>query len=519
MVDHELARPDRQILDAVARLAGVDRVVVIDETLVGESRSTFAVAAGHDELVVKIVPGAQRAMDNQRRLVRLVCDLRRRGYPAPEYVGAGESAGTIFTIQRRLPGQTLHRGPGMPPAPELFAAVLPSLLAAVELQRDAGDLAQPPWPGWLLDTIEAGGDGYCLHATMHQATRTAALLRRLQALARRNRRDEAQARDVVHFDMNPANILHADGCLSGVVDWNIPFDGAGQGDRGFDIATLLFYTYDIERTREALWERALAISGLAWTTVYLCHLSLRQVEWSRRHSPGAPTKHVSWPSPKPCCTTARREARDETGPNAAQRNWCPASCRCALPADRPVGELTDQVGVPVVAGVLLDHVDVDPPQGAGFTCPGEAGVAEAAGIGRLPARLAFGLPSRQVGFPFGAVQGNHLAVFDGGVVPDAGRAGLPLQDPPEPGALDLGHVPDQAMQGEPGGCHGARLPRVIVSALALQQQRRPVELQPCLQHLPLIKPVFGRFGPPRVLKVFHHEPEPTGRRSAWIRPG
>ena len=122
---------------------------------------------------------------------------------------------------------------------------------------------------------------------MGQAPRTAALLARIQTLARRNRRDQAGTRDIVHFDMNPANILHAGGCLSGVVDWNIPFHGAGQGDRGFDIATLLFYTYDIEQTREALWERALEVSGLAWTTVYLCHLSLRQVEWSRRHSPGS----------------------------------------------------------------------------------------------------------------------------------------------------------------------------------------------------------------------------------------
>jgi hypothetical protein len=50
--------------DAVARLAGVDRVLVMDETLPGESRSTFAVAAGGDELVVKLIPGAQRAIDN-----------------------------------------------------------------------------------------------------------------------------------------------------------------------------------------------------------------------------------------------------------------------------------------------------------------------------------------------------------------------------------------------------------------------------------------------------------------------
>jgi aminoglycoside phosphotransferase (APT) family kinase protein len=287
VADHKLAQLDPQLLDAVARLAGVDRVLVVDERLGGESRSTVAVAAGDDELVVKLVPGGQRAVDNQRRLMRLVRGLRRRGYPAPEYVGVGESGGIAFTVQRRLPGQTLHRGPGMSPAPEVFAAVLPSLLSAIELQRDAGDLAYPPWPAWLLDTIETGGDGYCLHATMLQAPRTAGLLRRLQTLARRNRRDRARRQDVVHFDMNPANILHAGGCLSGVVDWNIPFDGAGQGDRGFDIATLLFYTYDIEQTREALWERALQLSGLAWTTVYLCHLSLRQVEWSRRHSPGS----------------------------------------------------------------------------------------------------------------------------------------------------------------------------------------------------------------------------------------
>jgi aminoglycoside phosphotransferase (APT) family kinase protein len=288
MADHQLAQPDRQLLDAVARLAGVRSVSVMDERLDGESSSAFAVAAGGDELIVKLVPGAQRAIDNQRRLVRVVGDLRRRGYPAPEYVGVGESGGTIFTVQHRLPGQTLHRASGLPPAPELFAAVLPSLLAAIELQGDAGDLTQPPWPGWLLDTIDSGGDGYCLHPTMRQASRTAALLDRLQTLARRNRLDEAITRDVVHCDMNPANILHSGGRLSGVVDWNIPFDGAGQGDRGFDIATLLFYTYDLERTREALWEHALQLSGLAWTTVYLCHLSLRQVEWSRRHRPGGP---------------------------------------------------------------------------------------------------------------------------------------------------------------------------------------------------------------------------------------
>jgi aminoglycoside phosphotransferase (APT) family kinase protein len=288
VADDRPVQPDRQLLHAVARLTGVDRVRVTDETLRGESRSTFAVAAGADQLIVKLVPPAEHAIDNQRRLLRLVHGLRQRGYPAPEYVGVGESPGTIFTVQRRLPGQPLYPAPGMPPEPGSFAALLPSLLTAIELQRDAGDLTAPPWPGWLIETIEAGGDGYCLHATMRQAPRTAALLRRLQTLAWRNKQDKPRTTDVVHFDMNPANVLHVAGRLTGVVDWNIPFTGAGQGDRGFDVATLLFYSYDIERTRAALWERALQLSGLGWTTVYLCHLSLRQVEWSRRHTPGSP---------------------------------------------------------------------------------------------------------------------------------------------------------------------------------------------------------------------------------------
>ncbi len=286
-VSLEQAQSDPAFLAAVAGLARVDRVVVLAESLGGESRSAFAVAAGDDELVVKLVRGGQSAMANQRRLVRLVTDLRRRGYPAPEYLGAEESGGRIFTVQRRLPGQILDQDPGMPPAPGLLAALLPRLLSVIELQADAGDLARSSWPGWLLDTIEAGGDGYCLHATMLQAPRTAALLHRLQTLARRNQQAEARSRDVMHFDMNPANILHLRGRLSGVVDWNIPFEDAAQGDRGFDIATLLFYSYDIERTRAALRERALEVSGLGWTTVYLCHLCLRQVEWSRRHSPGS----------------------------------------------------------------------------------------------------------------------------------------------------------------------------------------------------------------------------------------
>ena len=98
MADHELAQPDRRLLGVMARLAGVDRVWVTDETLQGESRSTFAVAAGGEEFVVKLVPAAGQAIDNQLRLVRMVRDQRQRGFPAPEYVSVGNPA--ISTDQK-----------------------------------------------------------------------------------------------------------------------------------------------------------------------------------------------------------------------------------------------------------------------------------------------------------------------------------------------------------------------------------------------------------------------------------
>jgi aminoglycoside phosphotransferase (APT) family kinase protein len=280
MADDEPVKPDRQLLDAVARLVGVDQVLVTDEQLHGESHSTFAVAAADGELVVKLVPGAQQALENQWRLVRLIRDLRRRGYPAPEYVGAGQSGGSVFTVQRRLPGQPLHR-------------------------------VRPPWPAWLLDTIETGGNGCCLHATMRQSPDTAALLRHLQTLARRNRPDEIRTRDVVHFDMNPANILHSGGRLTGVVDWNIPLDGAGQGDRGFDVATLLSSTPTTLSRRRKHCGNA-HCSSAAWRgPPYICAISACDRRNGRGGTALAPLTTIdSWPLPKPCCTTVRRKARD-----------------------------------------------------------------------------------------------------------------------------------------------------------------------------------------------------------------
>jgi aminoglycoside phosphotransferase (APT) family kinase protein len=274
------------VLAAASELVG-QHLELVGPTERGESRSTMRVRSGDHELILKITSEGSAGLDDQRRLVRLANDLRERGYPAPEHLGAGRAGPIVFTVQRAIRGTTFEPGPGVLPDRALIDQLLPRVLDAVALQRDAGDLADPPWPGWLLDTIEHGGDGYCLHETMRERADTRKLLERLLPLARSNATERARSRDIVHFDLSPANILHVDGELTGIVDWNVPFTGAAQGDRGFDLATLLFYLYDDEPARRQLHDAAIEVSGRRWLVVYLCHLVLRQVEWSVRHRPGS----------------------------------------------------------------------------------------------------------------------------------------------------------------------------------------------------------------------------------------
>ena len=84
-----------------------------------------------------------------------------------------------------------------------------------------------------------------------------------------------------------ANILADGDRITGVIDWNVPFPGAAQGDRAFDVATLLFYSYDRPAARDLLWSALMERTSPTWSAVYLAHMVLRQVEWAVRHYPGS----------------------------------------------------------------------------------------------------------------------------------------------------------------------------------------------------------------------------------------
>jgi len=155
--------------------------------------------------------------------------------------------------------------------------------------------------------------------------------------------------------------------------------------------------------------------------------------------------------------------------------------------DRAVDPLPDQVGVPVVPRVLLDHVDVDPAQRERLPAAGPRGqrVQVVHRRGGVPAPRHLGAVAGEVGRRVGVVDVVEVPVRVGvGVVQ---RLGVPAgQVPEEPVALHLGHVPDQPEQAQRGGLDGTALQLLPVEARALAEQGGAVEVEPGVEHAALV---------------------------------
>lgn len=256
---------------ALREQAGLDLVSLVPADG-GESASTF-LATGQDGtvMVLKVSPSA--IGDSVARLGELAAGLRQRGYPAARVLASGQVAGMSFWLQERLPGTVLDRVPGW---------LLPEVLRLNHAQAGLGDGTRR-LTGLIAATLTAGGDGYCVHATLEARPDTRDLLAVVRHTAGRCLAAVPEGGDFVHYDFTLANLLTSGASIVGVIDINPP---TVTGDRAFDLATMLFYLYDRDGFRERLRDRALDLTNERALDAYLAHMLLRQVDWSLRHHPG-----------------------------------------------------------------------------------------------------------------------------------------------------------------------------------------------------------------------------------------
>jgi fructosamine-3-kinase len=254
----------------------------------GESGGAYIlVDAAGKEFVLKFGPGNET---HPERAAQVTKRLREAGSPVPEYLCVGIDAGLKYSIQAMMPGK---------PSQRMNALTVRELIAINRRQAGlAGDLTDE-WPARVVDGVLKGFDGYCVIDTLRRYSReTAAMLEMVQQLVVRHAGEKFVTGDIVHWDFNPGNVLSDGNRITGVIDW----DGVCVGDRGFDLATYLFYSYDDRKLRDPLWREVLDYSGHSALATYLAHMIVRQVDWSIRHHHPASTAY--W------MTTAEKVLRD-----------------------------------------------------------------------------------------------------------------------------------------------------------------------------------------------------------------
>lgn len=204
--------------------------------------------------------------------------LRSVGYPAPATELLAQIDHAVVVVQELLPGTKIdhldHRG-------------LDQALALNELQAD--QLTGRPDIPLVPLHLRADGGGFCLHEPLRRYSPRSAALERWIAAVGADYPVELAGHDAVHLDFHPGNMLATGGSITGVVDW----DGAGRGDRRFDLVTLRFGIHP-KQSRPGVAQRLDAILDSlpgdllrpAWA-----HMSLRMVDWAIRHFTPADVEH------------------------------------------------------------------------------------------------------------------------------------------------------------------------------------------------------------------------------------
>ncbi|WP_405682149.1 aminoglycoside phosphotransferase family protein [Streptomyces sp. NBC_01238] len=204
-----------------------------------------------------------------------VCEvLRAQGYPCPSTELAVQVGHAVALVQELLPGRPMWRldHHGLDQALTLNASQAGLL---------AGRTDVPSMNLYLLDD----GPGYCLHEPLRRHSRRGGDLERRIRSVGADHPHHLAGHDVVHQDFHQGNLLAVDGSVTGVIDW----DGAGRGDRRFDLVTLRFGLHANEQAPDVTKRLDDLLDGLPEDVLRpsWAHMSLRMADWAIRHfAPG-----------------------------------------------------------------------------------------------------------------------------------------------------------------------------------------------------------------------------------------
>lgn len=208
-------------------------------------------------------------VERVRRISSMLDAARAVGLPVPEYRLVVELPGAVAVVQQRMPGVVPERL-DMP----LLEAMIAVNRRMAHLLADRDEL-----PAVEL-YLTGDGPGFCLHQPMAvHSRRTARLLDWVEQVGRAAPAT-MDGGDLVHLDFHHGNVLVDRGEICGIIDW----DGAGCGDRRFDLVTLRFAIPadrpDLAARLDAEIDETLCRDELR---PYWAHMALRQVDWAIRH--------------------------------------------------------------------------------------------------------------------------------------------------------------------------------------------------------------------------------------------
>lgn len=220
--------------------------------------------------------------DSSQARRRLGAQLAERlrteaGWPAPVQELL-DIDGTLLIVQEFMPGSNVEHL-----SHDIVDRVLELHHARLGLTvADSGEWGQ--WSSYLLRTLTHGAGGYCLHEPLRTFdARTRTVIERVEEIGRSTDPCDLAGCDIIHFDLHPGNLLHADGHLSAVVD----MDYVRIGDAEFDLTTLAIASLGAGAdpgVRERLFGHGIEALPSSKRDTYIAHLLLRNLDWAIRKS-------------------------------------------------------------------------------------------------------------------------------------------------------------------------------------------------------------------------------------------